>query len=305
MPRVFIRYHTLTAPEGAAPTPFSSFIKENIVAHTTITYEKKDKVACITLNRPDKLNSINHAMMNELDEVYADAENDPNVWTLIVSGNGRALCSGADLSSSQAVNAKEGQPRGMPTRGEPLLARYWQWNAPQEASPPYRDMAKPIICAVNGIAAGAGLDLVTSSDIVIASDQATFFDPHVSVGIVSGREAVRLARVLPMNIALRLVLMGKHERMNAQRAFDLGLVSEVVPHDKLMERAWEIAGIVNKNAPLAVRGTRMAVRKGMALPVYEAELLAESYRLRVAMTEDSREGPRSFVEKRSPQWQAK
>jgi enoyl-CoA hydratase/carnithine racemase len=275
------------------------------VAYTTITYEKRNRIACITLNRPDRLNSINHAMMNELDEVWADAEKDPDIWTLIVTGNGRALCSGADLSGSMALTNKEGQPRGIPTRGEPLLSSYWQWDAPQEASPPYLGMAKPIICAVNGICAGAGLDLATSSDIVIASDQATFFDPHVSVGIVSGREAVRLARVLPLNIAMRVVLMGKHERMTAQRAFDLGMVSEVVPHDKLMERAWEIAEVVNRNAPLAVRGTRMAVRKGMSMPVYEAELVAESYRLRVAMTEDSKEGPRSFMEKRAPNWQAK
>ncbi|MCH7926177.1 MAG: hypothetical protein IIC51_11635, partial [Planctomycetes bacterium] len=85
--------------------------------------------------------------------------------------------------------------------------------------------------------------------------------PHVSIGIVSGREAVRLARVLPLNIAMRVALMGKHERMDAQRAYDLGLVSEVVPHDHLMERAWEIADIVNRNAPLAVRGTRTAARR--------------------------------------------
>ena len=79
-----------------------------------------------------------------------------------------------------------------------------------------------MICAVNGICAGAGLDLVTTSDIVIASDDSTFFDPHVSIGVVSGREALRLARVLPLNITMRLALMGKYERLSAQRAFDLG-----------------------------------------------------------------------------------
>ena len=98
--------------------------------------------------------------------------------------------------------------------------------------------------------------------------------------------------------------MGKHERMPAQRAYELGLVSEIVPHDKLMDRAWEIAATVNKNAPLAVRGTRLAIRKGLSLPVYEAELLAESYRERVAKSQDSLEGPLSFKEKRDPDWQA-
>ena len=165
-------------------------------------------------------------------------------------------------------------------------------------------MAKPIICAVNGICCGAGLDLVTTSDIAIASEKSTFFDPHVSIGIVSGREMVRVARALPINVAMRMALMGKHERMDAQRAFQLGLVSEVVPHEQLMERAREVAAIVNSNAPLAVRGTRLAIRKGLGLPLYEAELLAEAYRERVLHTEDAKEGPRAFLEKREPKWRA-
>jgi enoyl-CoA hydratase/carnithine racemase len=276
------------------------------MAYTTILYEKKNKTACITLNRPDRLNAINDVMMNELDQAYREAESDQEVWTIIVTGNGRGLCSGADVSN-QMIKEKpdDGRVIGVPTRGEPVLGTIRQWDAPQEATAPYLQMTKPFICAVNGIAAGAGLDLVTTSDIVIASDQATFFDPHVSIGIVSGREVVRLARVLPLNITMRLALMGKHERLSAQRAYELGLVSEVVPHDKLMERAWAIADTVNLNAPLAVRGTRLAIRKGLSLPIYEAEVLAESYRLRVAHTEDAKEGPRSFAEKRAPKWQVK
>jgi enoyl-CoA hydratase/carnithine racemase len=165
-------------------------------------------------------------------------------------------------------------------------------------------MTKPMICAVNGLAAGAGLDLITTSDIAIAATEATFFDPHVSIGIVSGREMVRLARVLPLNVAMRVALMGKHERVTAQRAYELGLVSELVPLPSLVERAWEIAETINRNAPLAVRGTRLAIRKGLSLPVYEAEVLAESHRLRVAATDDALEGPRAFTEKRDPVWKA-
>ncbi len=138
---------------------------------------------------------------------------------------------------------------------------------------------------------GAGLDWVTTGDIVIASDKATFFDPHVSIGLVAGREMVRLARVLPRNIALRMALMGKHERMSAQRAYELGMISEVVEHDRLLERAHEIADIVNSNAPLAVRGTRLAIHKTLDLPLHEAEILAETFRERVVRTEDALEGP--------------
>jgi enoyl-CoA hydratase/carnithine racemase len=271
----------------------------------TILYEKRGHAACITLNRPEKLNAINYAMIDELAVAYRQVEDDQDVWTLIVTGAGnRALCTGADVSTMPDEGSKVSRP-GMDTRGEPLLGSMWQWDAPQEATPPYLQMAKPVICAVNGMAAGAGLDLITTSDIAIAAETATFFDPHVSIGIVSGREVVRLARVLPLNVAMRVALMGKQERLSAQRAYELGLVTELVAPDKLMERAWELAEMVNRNAPLAVRGTRLGIRKGLSLPIYEAELLAESHRLRVAQTEDALEGPRAFLEKRAPQWKAR
>jgi enoyl-CoA hydratase/carnithine racemase len=146
---------------------------------------------------------------------------------------------------------------------------------------------------------------VTTSDIPIASTQATFFDSHVSIGLASGREAVRLARVLPLAVAMRMAILGKHERMTAQRAFDLGLVTEVVPPDQLLDRAWELAGLVNRNAPLAVRGTRMGIRKGLSLPIYEAELLAENYRMKTTLTKDAVEGPAAFLQKRDPVWKAR
>jgi len=163
-------------------------------------------------------------------------------------------------------------------------------------------MTKPVITAVNGLCCGAGLDLLTTGDISIASDRAEFFDPHVSIGLVSGRESVRLARILPTGIAMRFALMGKHERMSAQRAFELGLISEIVPHDDLQSRAREIAATINRNAPLAVRGTRLAIRRGADLPLYEAEVLAEAFRERVVRTDDAKEGPAAFMEKRDPKW---
>jgi enoyl-CoA hydratase/carnithine racemase len=269
--------------------------------YETLLFERRDKAACVTLNRPERLNAVNHQMIAELDDAYRRIEEDPGIWCYIVTGAGdRALCSGADVS----VIPDSARP-GQDTRGESLLASYWQWDAPQEATPPYLRMTKPMICAVNGLAAGAGLDLITTCDIAIAAEEATFFDPHVSIGVVSGREAVRLARVLPLNVAMRVALMGSRERLTARRAYELGLVSELVPRESLRERAWEIAATLNTNAPLAVRGTRLAIRKGLGLPVYEAEVLAESHRLRVAATEDAAEGARAFLEKRGPEWKAR
>lgn len=267
------------------------------MAYETILYEVSDRVATITFNRPDRLNALSPEMVRELRDAYAAAETDDDVWLLLVTGNGRAFCAGADVG--------EIPDDGRVIYDEPYLTTHEQWEAPQEATPPFRTMTKPVLVAVNGLCCGAGLDLVTTGDITIASDRAEFFDPHVSIGLVSGREMVRLARVLPLNVAMRLALMGKHERLPAQRAYDLGLVSEVVPHETLMDRAREIAAIVNRNAPLAVRGTRLAIRKGLDLPLHEAEILAEAFRERVVRTDDAKEGPRAFVERRAPKWTCK
>ncbi|OHU98316.1 enoyl-CoA hydratase/isomerase family protein [Mycobacterium talmoniae] len=266
-------------------------------AFDTIKYEVDGHTATITLNRPEALNALSPHMITELRAAYQEAENDDRVWLLIVTGTGRAFCTGAD------VKAIPGD--GKVINDRPYLSTYEQWEAPQEGTPPFRTMAKPVLAAINGICCGAGLDWVTTGDIVIASAQATFFDPHVSIGLVAGREVVRLARVLPRSVALRMAMMGKHERMSAQRAYELGMISEVVEHDRLLERAHEIAAVVNSNAPLAVRGTRLAILKGLDLPLHEAEMLAEAFRERNLHTEDSLEGPQAFVEKRAPEWQCR
>jgi len=264
--------------------------------YETILYEVDDRVATITFNRPDRLNAISRTMEHELRDAYAQAEGDDDVWTIVVTANGRAFCSGADVDTVR----DDGR---VPYDGR-YLSDFSEWEAPQEATPPFRSMTKPVIVGVNGICCGAGLDLVTTGDIVIASATAEFFDPHVSIGLVSGREMVRLARVLPLNVAMRIALTGKHERLSAPRAYELGLVTEVVAPDALRDRLRELAALVNRNAPLAVRGTRLAIRKGLGLPLYEAELLAEAYRERVLHTDDAKEGPRAFLQKRDPEWKA-
>ncbi|WP_420750512.1 enoyl-CoA hydratase/isomerase family protein [Rhodococcus sp. O3] len=263
----------------------------------TIEYEVDGHTATLTLNRPEALNALSPHMITELRAAYTEAENDDKVWTLVVTGAGRAFCTGADV--------KEIPGDGKVVNERPYLSTYEQWEAPQEGTPPFRTMTKPIVTAINGLCCGAGLDWVTTGDIVIASEKATFFDPHVSIGLVAGREVVRVSRVLPRSVALRMALMGKHERMSAARAYELGMVTEVVEHDRLLDRAHEIADIVNSNAPLAVRGTRLAIVKGLNVPLHEAEMLAESFRERVTRTEDALEGPRAFVEKRAPVWQCR
>ncbi|MCV7356025.1 enoyl-CoA hydratase/isomerase family protein [Mycolicibacterium fluoranthenivorans] len=263
----------------------------------TIIYEVDGHKATITLNRPDALNALSPHMITELRSAYDAAESDDDIWLTIVTATGRAFCTGADV--------KEIPGDGKVVNERPYLSTYEQWEAPQEGTPPFRTMTKPVIVAVNGICCGAGLDWVTTGDIIIASDRATFFDPHVSIGLVAAREMVRLARALPRSVALRMALMGKHERMTVQRAYELGLITEIVEHAHLLERAHEIADTLNLNAPLAVRGTRLAIHKTLDLPLHEGEILAETFRERVTRTEDALEGPRAFVEKRKPNWQAR
>lgn len=266
------------------------------MSYETILYEVEDRTATITFNRPEKLNAISRTMEKELADAYERAETDDDVWTIVVTATGRAFCTGADVDTVR----DDGK---VPFDGR-YLSRFHEWDAPQEATPPFRQMAKPIIVGVNGICCGAGMDLVTTGDIAIASADATFFDPHVSIGLVSGREMVRIARTLPLNVAMRMAIMGRQERLGAERAYELGLITEVVEPDALPERLRELAAMVNRNAPLAVRGTRLAIRKGLGIPLYEAELLAEAYRERVLHTDDAKEGPRAFMEKREPQWRA-
>ena len=153
---------------------------------TTVLYEVNDKAACITLNRPDVLNALNPQMYRELNEAYRRAEADPDIWVLIITGKGRALSSGVDVSYMKTKDSADDSPKNIMLEG-PYLGSSLHWEAPQELTAPYLEMTKPTICAVNGICAGAGLDLVTTTDIVIASETAVFFDPHTSIGIVSGR----------------------------------------------------------------------------------------------------------------------
>ena len=262
----------------------------------TVRFEVADRVATITLNRPDRLNAMNQQMRDELRACWQRVKDDPDVWVAIVTGEGRAFSSGADVEA-------------LATGGFVKPDR-WRELAMQEGiallpTPRRMRVHKPVIAAVNGVAAGVTLDLVTEADVPIASDKAYFVDPHVSLGYVSSHEMVNMARRVPVAVCLRMALLGSRERMSAQRAYEVGLVTEVVPHDRLMDRARELAAMIRSNAPLAVWGTKMGILQGLGLPVAQAEEIAAGYLEVVEQTEDHAEGPRAFVEKREPRWKAR
>jgi enoyl-CoA hydratase/carnithine racemase len=266
------------------------------MSDTTVLFETDDRVATITLNRPDRKNAMNQQLKDELREAWRRVKRDPDIWVAIVTGAGDAFSSGADVGTLASAGF---------TRPD-----HWAKLAMIEGivdlpTPRRMRVHKPVIAAVNGVVAGFSLDLVTESDIPIASEKASFVDPHVSIGYVSSHEMVNMARRVPVAVCLRMALLGSRERMSAQRAYEVGLVTEIVSHDKLMDRARELAEMIKTNAPLAVWGTKMGILQGLGLPIPQAEEIAAGYLEIVEQSEDHNEGPRAFVEKRKPDWQGK
>jgi enoyl-CoA hydratase/carnithine racemase len=262
----------------------------------TLRFEVADRVATITLDRPARKNAMNQQMKEELRAAWQRVKADPDVWVAIVTGAGEAFSSGADVESLA------GRGFTKPDRWRELA----MIEGIRELPTPRRQLVhKPVIAAVNGVVAGFSLDLVTEADVPIASERAYFVDPHVSLGYVSSHEMVNMARRVPVAVCLRMALLGNRERMSAQRAYEIGLVTEVVPHERLMARAREIADMICSNAPLAVWGTKMAILQGLGLPIPQAEEIAAGYLEIVEQSEDHAEGPRAFVAKRRPEWKAR
>ena len=263
---------------------------------TTVRFEIDDRVATITLNRPERKNAMNQQLKDELRECWRRVKSDPDVWVAIITGAGDAFSSGADVESLASGGFVK------PDRWRELAMIEGIVDLP---TPRRQRVHKPVIAAVNGVVAGFSLDLVSEADIPIASEKAYFVDPHVSIGYVSSHEMVNMARRVPVAVCLRMALLGSRERMSAERAYQVGLVTEVVPHEKLMSRARELAEMLLSNSPLAVWGTKMAILQGLGLPIPQAEEIAAGYLEVVEQSEDHGEGPRSFVEKRRPEWKAR
>src|SRR5437870_12989571 len=234
----------------------------------TVRFEVADRIATITLDRPERKNAMNQQMKDELRACWQRVKADPEVWVAIVTGAGQAFSSGADVESLAGGGFVK------PDRWRELA----MIEGIRELPTPRRQLVhKPVIAAVNGVVAGFSLDLVTEADLPIASDGATFVDPHVSLGYVSSHEMVNMARGVPVAVCLRMALLGSRERLSAQRAYEVGLVTEVVPHARLMERARELGATGVSNAPLAVWGTKMGILPGLGLPTPQSEEIAAGY----------------------------
>ena len=256
----------------------------------TINFEATDGIATITLNRPEELNALSWAMEDELVEAWATVKRDPSIIVAVVTGAGdRAFSSGLDVS---AMPGEDGPPEDLVAR----VDRELKFTAIQNKC------WKPVITAVNGMAVGGALELVAESDIVIAADHATFFDTHAKIGLVSTYAAIVLARRMPLEAVLRMVLMGGRERISAQRAYELGLVSEVVPGDRLMERARELARLLLQNSPSTMMASKKAVWESLRYGLGDALEHGRGFVRAHIDHPDWKEGAQAFREKREPRW---
>jgi E-phenylitaconyl-CoA hydratase len=259
-----------------------------------VRYEPNEKIAYITLDRPDALNTFDRAMHNELHDAWLSFRDDPDLWVAIVTGAGdRAFSAGADVRGfGQQASGNERRPAG-PARH--LWETRYDWDLQGGL-----EVWKPTICAVNGYCIGEGLTLALACDFRIASERAFFQYPEVQIGIPTIAGAIRAPRVVGLGAALELLLIG--DRVDAQRAYDMGLVNKVVPHEQLIDEATRWAERLARNAPQAMAATKEMAVRSQALSFADALRMGEAFRKIAGSTDDAREGVRAFREKRLPDY---
>ncbi len=257
-----------------------------------VLYEVRDRIAYITLNRPEAMNALNGAVRQGLSEAWRNFREDPNAWVAIVTGAGeRAFSAGADLKDMSATREAE-------AAGEQSMA--------QIPTGPGGEMVtwKPIIAAINGYCLAGGLELALRCDIRIAADHARFGLTEVSRGIIPGGGGTqRLPRTIPVGLAMELIFTAKH--ITAEEALQAGLVNRVVPKEQVMAAAEEVARQIIANAPLAVRATKEAIMRGLDMSLDDGLRLEGLISRTVRLSEDSREGPKAFAEKRPANFQGR
>jgi enoyl-CoA hydratase len=247
-------------------------------------YEKRGHVGIITMNRPERMNALGGGLPERIQEHWNAVNEDDDVWAAILTGTGRAFCAGADL---KAMN-ESGRPAGsgsMVATGPTKGAAVPTW--------------KPTIAAVNGWALAGGWSQAMSCDVRLAAESAQFGITEVKWNLPAGFGA-RLEYFISIGLANEVLLWGQFH--TAQRMYEIGFVNKVVPDDQLMEEAMRWAELVCKNGPASVRAHKQMVYAGRDMGVGELAQFGNALFRPIALMEDSKEGPKAFVEKRSPEW---
>ncbi|NHV97906.1 MAG: enoyl-CoA hydratase/isomerase family protein [Thaumarchaeota archaeon] len=257
-----------------------------------IIYEKKDGVAWITLNNPQRFNALDYEMRKELKTALEDASKDKNVLAVAITGSGKAFCAGGDIQAFAEMKPIE------------VLELYREVGTALVLGKIIRDMPKPVIAAVNGYCLGAGFELAQSCDIIFASDDAVFGQPEISVGLIPGGGGTqRLPRLIGEKKAKELIFTG--QRLSAKEISEMGLINKIVPRDQLMGAVKEFIEEIKSKSSVAIAAAKEAINAAMEMSLsegfkYEAQIFAQLF-----STEDQKEGAKAFLEKRKPVWKGK
>jgi len=254
--------------------------------------ERRGPVGWLINDRPDALNAMNAAMRDEFAEAWLTLDADPAVRVIVHTGNGRAFQTGVDVT--EIATDGVGMDRYRQSM-EDFDLHFTAW---------HQGVRKPVITAVNGICCGGGFHWIADADIVIAASDATFFDPHVSIGQVVSLEAIGLLRKMPVEAVMRMAFVGKYERMDAHRAHELGMLSEVVdPPEALRDRAQALAETIARNSPAAMAATKAALWRALELGLTDACRAGAKDLVSLWGHPDQSEGPAAFAARRDPEWQ--
>jgi enoyl-CoA hydratase/carnithine racemase len=263
-----------------------------VTGYGRLIVERHGPVGWLIFNRPEAGNAIDAAMFDELEAAWAELDSDPDVRAIVNTGNGKAFQTGLDVVQLAKDPAALREQSRRTARSELRLTAW------------HNRVWKPVIAAVNGVCAGGGLHFVADADVVMAAADATFVDPHVSVGQVTASEAIGLLRKVPAEAVMRMALVGRHERLTAERARQIGMVSEVVePPERLREKAQELAEKIGRNSPAAMAATKRALWHALEVGLSEACRAGTNELVSMWGHPDQEEGPRAFAEKRDPVWQ--
>lgn len=248
--------------------------------------EKKEAIGIITFDRPEALNALNTSVLSELEEAIDRFEKDLEIRAIILTGNGKAFISGADLDEMKDLRGETA--RAFIDRGTSLFRRL-------------ELLELPTIAAVNGFCFGGGLELALCTDIRLASDKASFSFPEATLGIIPGFSGTqRLPRTVGKSNAKEMLFTGK--RVKAQEALEIGLVSHVYPLEELMGKALELAEMMVRNSPNAIAKIKMLVEKGVDMDLEEGITLESDYSAPNFESRDQLEGVKAFFEKRKPNY---
>lgn len=275
---------------------------QRIPEFETIRYEEGDDgVAVVTLNRPDVHNAFNSLMQRELHTLWRALRRHDPVRCVVLTGAGeKAFCTGIDRMEQMGGQQDDTTDRDVVGSGG---VTPFMFNDPGDnIGPKSSDLWKPVIAAVNGMACGGAFYMLGEVEFIIAAEHATFFDPHVTYGMCAAFEPIHMAGITPFPEIMRLSLMGNYERMSAARAYQIGMVSEVVPGDALLARAREVAAIIASQPRLAIEGTVRAIWATRSMPQREAVRLGYAFVAMGTSQESIAEGQKLFESGTRVEW---